>query len=126
MVYYGNFDCWQDVSDSYNLNESLGNKIVLFASYDTPDYEGYSTVIYIEDGKFYMVEASHCSCYGLEDSWAPEEMPCEAIMHIAKKGHNCITEYQAEFLQILDKIVKRFDLLNLSPEEAQVVLKLGL
>lgn len=34
-----------------------------------------------EDGKLYEVNAGHCSCYGLENQWTPEETNIEALKH---------------------------------------------
>jgi len=52
------------------------------AVYDTPPYEGQAFVLFRDtrDGKFYEVNASHCSCYGLEDQWQPEEVVVAEIV----------------------------------------------
>lgn len=52
---------------------------ILYASYETPSYEGYSVVLYERDGKLYEVNGSHCSCYGLEGQWKPEETSWAAL-----------------------------------------------
>lgn len=52
---------------------------ILYAVYEQPDYEGSAFVLYRRDGKLYEVNASHCSCYGLEDQWKPEETTWEAL-----------------------------------------------
>lgn len=52
---------------------------ILFALYDTPAYEGYALVLYERDGKLYEVHGSHCSCYGLEGQWQPEETTWAAL-----------------------------------------------
>jgi hypothetical protein len=52
---------------------------VLFASYTYESYEGDALVIYREDGKLYEVNGGHCSCYGLEGQWEPEETTVEAL-----------------------------------------------
>jgi hypothetical protein len=36
-------------------------------------------VIFEKDGKLWEVNGSHCSCYGLEGQWQPEETTWEAI-----------------------------------------------
>ena len=59
----------------------------IYAIYDTPPYEGYALVIYREDnGQFGVVEASHCSCYGLEGQWQPTTMPYEALEKVATEA----------------------------------------
>lgn len=52
---------------------------ILYASYDTPPYEGDAFVIFTKDGKLYEVHGAHCSCYGLEGQWEPEETSWQAI-----------------------------------------------
>lgn len=44
---------------------------LVFAAYDYGNWEGYSLVIYKHKGKWWVNEAGHCSCYGLEGSWSP-------------------------------------------------------
>lgn len=46
---------------------------LLFAEYDTGDYEGSAFVLFRLDGKLFEVNASHCSCMGLEGQWEPTE-----------------------------------------------------
>jgi hypothetical protein len=46
---------------------------ILFAQYGGGPYDGYCRVLFQRDGVLYRVDASHCSCYGLEGQWSPEE-----------------------------------------------------
>ncbi len=55
------------------------DKEIIHATYETPSYEGYAFVLYEHDGKLYEVSGSHCSCYGLEGQWEPEETSWAAI-----------------------------------------------
>lgn len=52
---------------------------ILLATYIQPSYEGYAFVLFARDGKLYEVNASHCSCYGLEGKWRPEETSSVAL-----------------------------------------------
>lgn len=54
-------------------------KEILYASYECPPYEGYAFVLYERDGKLYEVNGSHCSCFGLEGQWKPEETSWGAL-----------------------------------------------
>lgn len=54
---------------------------VLVADYDTPPYEGDAFVLFERGGKLYEVNGGHCSCYGLEGQWEPEETTIEALRH---------------------------------------------
>lgn len=51
----------------------------LVARYDQECYEGSAFVLFRKDGKLYEVHGSHCSCYGLEGQWAPEETDWKAL-----------------------------------------------
>lgn len=59
---------------------------ILLASYGTPSYEGYAFVLFKRDGKLWEVNGSHCSCYGLENQWEPEETTVNALRHRVKEG----------------------------------------
>ena len=59
---------------------------ILLADYDTPPYEGYARVLFLRGGKLFEVCGSHCSCYGLEGQWAPEETSWEALALPFRRG----------------------------------------
>jgi len=63
-----------DLGDWKDLN-------VLLASYGCANYEGNAFVLFQRDGKLYEVHGSHCSCYGLEDQWSPEETNLASLQH---------------------------------------------
>lgn len=52
---------------------------ILIAWYDTREYSGSSLVVFERDGLLYEVHGSHCSCYGLEGQWKPEETSAQAL-----------------------------------------------
>ena len=80
-VYFENFSCLEDVVSNFCISaEQLEGVEILYAMYDTPDYEGYAQVIFRKDGKLYEVNGSHCSCMGLEDQWSPEETTVDALL----------------------------------------------
>jgi hypothetical protein len=85
-VYHGDFTCWADVEREFVVCSPEDGKVVLHASYDYEDYSGSATVLWFQDGRFYLVEGSHCSCYGLEGQFLPEETPLEAVLHLACAG----------------------------------------
>lgn len=60
---------------------------VLLASYRYESYDGEAFVLFARDGKLYEVNASHCSCYGLEGQWEPEETSVVALRARMKNGH---------------------------------------
>lgn len=52
---------------------------IIYAEYGTEGYEGQADVLFWDLGKFWYVSGSHCSCYGLEDQWNPEEYTPETL-----------------------------------------------
>lgn len=79
---------------------------VLLASYSYENYSGSAFVLFRRDGKLYEVNASHCSCYGVEGQWQPEETTKEALMIRLDKGtlggdDYCGNEFAAELREVL-------------------------
>lgn len=65
----------------------LADDIVIhIAYYESGNWEGYAFVLFEHEGKLWEVNASHCSCYGLEGQWDPEETTVEALQHRIDKG----------------------------------------
>lgn len=60
---------------------------ILFASYGGASYEGDAFVLFERDGKLYEVHGSHCSCYGLEGQWEPEETTWAALDLRPRNGY---------------------------------------
>lgn len=52
---------------------SLDACTLLIGSYSYESYEGSAFVLFEKDGKLFEVNGGHCSCYGLEGQWDPEE-----------------------------------------------------
>lgn len=83
-----------DYAGSYNEEErnailkDLEGAEIVFHDYSYEDYNGSALTIYRKDGKFYHVEGGHCSCYGLEGQWTPEEMPLEALLQFARSTYH--------------------------------------
>lgn len=66
--------------------EALDGAEIVVASYTYEDYSGSAYVLFKRDGKLFEVHGGHCSCYGLEGQWEPEETSTEAIRHRLEKG----------------------------------------
>ena len=60
---------------------------ILLASYAYECYEGDAFVLFRKDDKLYEVNGGHCSCYGLEGQWSPEETTIEALERRLKEGN---------------------------------------
>jgi hypothetical protein len=99
---YDGFKDWQDVVGEFSgpyewSGESKKNAAskqipepeqVIVAAYTYEDYSGDAWVVYRDQGKYYTVDGGHCSCYGLEGQWEPEEYEsAEALLAALKKGN---------------------------------------
>lgn len=79
-VYRNEFANNEDIVSSFSAPAgALDGAEVHYADYRYENYSGYATVIFTKDGKLYEVNGSHCSCYGLEGQWEPEETSWKAI-----------------------------------------------
>ena len=77
---------WDCVNPKEELEEDFEIKLeddinILVAYYSYENYSGEAIVIFEQKGKLYEVEGSHCSCYGLEGQWSPEEITQEYLNH---------------------------------------------
>jgi len=96
-VYFGEFSDWTDVSESFShidwsFDGTYEQRLerakraipqpdeVIFAGYDVPGYEGYARVVYRNGDRYFQVTGSHCSCYGLEGQWEPEEYDLDTLI----------------------------------------------
>lgn len=89
------------IADEFKIE--LTNEQVVFAAYDTPPYEGYATVLLLTNGKLYEVAGSHCSCYGLEGQWSPEETTVKALRMRRYYSHDVTEDGWLRVLADLEK-----------------------
>jgi hypothetical protein len=73
QVYFDDFENWDAVVSSFDPGVPAHVEDVIFALYEREGYEGTAYVIYYDQGKYYLNYGSHCSCYGLEGQWSPDE-----------------------------------------------------
>jgi hypothetical protein len=66
------------------MKEPLPDEVIA-ADYDGGGYDGAAFVVYRNGDKYYTVSGSHCSCYGLEDQWEPEEYTKEQLIAALQK-----------------------------------------
>ena len=77
---YGNKEAWErDKSIISNIDREWENINILFASYGCDNYQGDAFVLFEKDGKLFEVNGSHCSCFGLEGQFNPEETTLDAL-----------------------------------------------
>lgn len=78
--YHGGWSNAEEMLDDFREEASaLKGAKVLYALREYGDYDGSCFVLFKRDGKLYDVNGSHCSCYGLEEQWSPEETSVEAL-----------------------------------------------
>ena len=71
-MFANDFKNWEDVMREFAEQVAIPDELFL-ASYVQGNYEGEALVLYRNKDKYYLVYGSHCSCYGLEGQWNPEE-----------------------------------------------------
>lgn len=84
---YANTTMWEE--DKVKLKAALekhASENILFASYGQANYSGEAFVLFEKDGNLFEVNGSHCSCYGLEGQWEPEETSLDSLAHRLKEG----------------------------------------
>ena len=86
-LFLGWFENERDVEKEFQLAEnSLNDVNILLAWYGGDGYDGSAFVLFERNGKLYEVNGGHCSCYGLEEQWDPEETFVPALMHRINEG----------------------------------------
>ena len=86
-VYDGRFGSWADVQREFQMDMPEPDDVI-YAEYDTPYYEGYANVIYRNGDRYYWAYGSHCSCYGLENQWDPEEYDARQLVEVLGRGNH--------------------------------------
>lgn len=104
---------WSDIEElkqDFELSEhALDGVEILLASYSYRDYSGDAFVLFRRDGKYFEVNGSHCSCYGLEDQWEPEEGSLKELKHRLQNGDFgrddwTGNEFRDELLEVITKL----------------------
>lgn len=74
---------------NFEISESdLDGCEILLASYgEDGGWDGVAFVLFRRDGTLYEVNGSHCSCYGLEGQWEPEETSIAALIERLGAGY---------------------------------------
>lgn len=108
-VYFGDFESWADVCRWF-AEDVVEPDEVLLALYDMDGYEGYADVIYRVGERYYWAHGSHCSCYGLEDQWSPEEYSAEQLIEALRRGRHFYwsgDESAARRDEVIDRVLAR-------------------
>lgn len=109
-VFLNNFKNEQDVFDEFRHTKT--DEKILFAWYGDGSWSGAAFVLFSKDGKLFEVNASHCSCYGLEDQWDPEETTADELRYRMKNGSlgSDDSSYDGEnFAPVLEKLLSELE-----------------
>ncbi len=79
-------DGQEQLARDFELTNQLDDAEILLAYYCYEDYSGSAFVLFRKEGKLYEVNGGHCSCYGLEGQWEPEETTKDALLHRLNNG----------------------------------------
>lgn len=100
----------EGLKDDFEItDDDLQGVEILLASYSYECYSGDAFVLFRKDGKYYEVNGGHCSCYGLEGQWEPEETDLESIKHRLENGtlgsnEWCGNVFAEELNQLIGKL----------------------
>jgi hypothetical protein len=76
--------------EEYKATENQLKGITILVAYESVGSWGCdssSFFLFRQGGKLWEVHGSHCSCYGFEDQWLPEETSLVALKDRAEKGN---------------------------------------
>ncbi len=106
-VFQNQFGNWADIQRDFAMNEPEPDEVLL-AKYEYENYEGSAEVYFRRGDKFYIAAGSHCSCYGLEGQWDPEEYASrELFIECLRKGVQSTAEYDygnRSYAQVLQRL----------------------
>ena len=84
---------YPDEEDWLKLKEKMKKALlkwsdinILFTNYSCENCEGKAWILLEKEGKLFEVNAEHCSCYGVEGQWEPEQVSLEELKHRLEKG----------------------------------------
>lgn len=109
MIFKGSWTSLEDIQRDFDMTpiEFVKYKVLL-AVYEEWGYEGNAFVLLQErtTGKLFEINASHCSCYGLEGQWEPEETSVKALTYRMAYGalgemRNSECDFRKELRNIL-------------------------
>lgn len=107
QVFFENFNDKEDVLREFSIgDDDLMGREILFAYYTYEDYSGEALVVLRDprSEKFYEVNGSHCSCYGLEGQWEMEETFLDALMKRDTPFFNSVVKVYIEKNNLLKEL----------------------
>jgi len=109
-MYLENFSNLDDVIREFQIDQKDVDGInVLLALYTYEDYDGSAFVLFERGGVLYEVNGGHCSCYGLEEQWDPEETSAEALLYRLDNGSYFGGTYSYDCRDDLRKVLNKWE-----------------
>lgn len=97
----------EHIAEEYKTRDDLSscNFLIAYESVGSWGCDSSSFYLFEKEGKLYEVHGSHCSCYGFEEQWEPEETSLEYLksdkFYFSKGGYDEDDEKH-------DKLVKKY------------------
>jgi hypothetical protein len=102
----------EEVCDDWQIElKDLDGYEIIYHAYETGSYDGSAFTLMKKDGKLYENNGGHCSCYGLEGQWNPEESELEALKQQARSDFDWPT-----VLHLATKAMEKHPLSGISDE----------
>lgn len=82
-LFEGTKEVYRDLAGMFEEDISTIMEFEILTGYEAAaSYEGSCWILLMgrKTGKLYEIHASHCSCYGFERQWCPEETTLEYLM----------------------------------------------
>lgn len=105
-MYLTEFASKKDMEDKFEC-EIPDDIQILIAWYGYGSYCGNCFVLFKKDGKLYEVNASHCSCNGIEGQWSPEETTVATLR--MRRFDNGECDGNEEFVKTLGPILDKLE-----------------
>lgn len=88
---YDGFNDWKDLCSQFNISEETPEPTLVYADYSKSGAAGAVSVLYYVGGQWFYVSGVHCSCYGLEELWSPEEFDPKIQLEALKNEKTTIS-----------------------------------
>ena len=75
---------------------------LFYSAYEDENYEGNALVIYERNGYVFEVQGAHCSCYGLEGQWDPEETSWETLYKQLSRSDYAYYKWRETLLPLVE------------------------
>ena len=82
--------------------EAPVNEELIYSNYRMDGYEGSALILYERDEVLWEVHGDHCSCYGLEGQWDPEETSYEILYIQLIRKDSSYYSFRDELMEILE------------------------